>query len=1218
MTDEAWIGDDDYTDPCLHGPIIDSTMDLATDRLQTGYMVDPNLYEGATMHISGGKIYTTNWFGHAEWINSVATIYMSGGEVTLLRGIGVGQNGYGYLYMTGGVFRILGTEPKNGMWIPGTSDATDGHVQLDAGTMDLTKFMMRKNDNSGGTMDITEGILIIDGDPCRPDLHEPTPRNLLEYISNDWLTAYDGTGELIVTYDADANETTVIGKTPPLLRATNPIPRSGALDVAPNPTLGWTAGTDASDPNAHEIYLGTSYDGVNDAMTSSPEYQGAQNLDFNSFSPDLLELGATYYWRVDEVSGATRQTGKVWYFEVTAGKARNPHPGHGTWDIPVDVNIGWTPGGAFAARHDVYFGTDLDEVSNAADPNVLPGRGQQDVNSYDPPGDLEFSTRYYVRVDEVGPGITIKGDVWSFMTTVGGTTVLKCDVSNSTPANLKAGWTLITKESFGEQGGAVTVTDVNGTGIYITLDVGDSGSMSGNSYQRGEPLARDYFYADGESGPPDADFIMTLGNLDPAWYVLTTIHNSLDVDPNLLSSVEVSGKVGAVIPDSNVLQSRSLTDDALGYSQVQFWATGAGDVTVRYVCAETNREQAYFTGFILNAFPPDTRYAHYPWPYHLGTEMPPDANLSWTPGDYAFWHDVYFGTNFDNVNDATSSTGLGVYKGRQSLDANMYDLGLLDLDKSYYWRIDEVNDDGVSTWRGDVWNFRVANHTVIDDMESYDDDAIVPENPINATWIDGWWNYTGSTVWLEYGEGAVVHGGAKAMYLEYDNDYGMGVEKYSEVYASTAAGAKNLGVTKNWTILEVKILALFFYGDPNNEMEPMYVVLEDTPSNKATTWYGDYGEDINDIRESEWHEWNMALSDFNEGDFDITDVNRIHIGLGDWENPVAGGTGSVYLDDIRLYLPKCVPWLSKPAYDFSDNCLVDMSDVRELAEDWLVVRAYATPPDGGKLVLHYEFEEGSGGDIGDSSGYGYDGFAFVDVNQTPGDANWLPGLGKYGGAIKFDKSYGISIPNDVFVDHSISREITISVWVNWDDPNTMSDNSSYRMFACRTWDTNSGDTDRVLAIEASWKRNRRLTLIDSSESTRYSGLEDSDWSGGWNHYAFVKNTDKDYLRIYHNGALASEGNGGPAMEVPSLIYIGMGADRPPGDPRGLHDQYTGWLDDFRFYSYALSHGEVLSLAEVSTHFGAGDVDIYADETINMKDWALFADTWLTEVHWPEE
>jgi len=97
--------------------------------------------------------------------------------------------------------------------------------------------------------------------------------------------------------------------------------------------------------------------------------------------------------------------------------------------------------------------------------------------------------------------------------------------------------------------------------------------------------------------------------------------------------------------------------------------------------------------------------AYTPAPTDVAVNVDPNQDLTWSPGVKAEFHDVYFGTSFDEVNNADTST-TGIYKGRQS--ETSYEPGTLTLGETYYWRIDEVNEaDGDSPWRGPVWSFRI-------------------------------------------------------------------------------------------------------------------------------------------------------------------------------------------------------------------------------------------------------------------------------------------------------------------------------------------------------------------------------------------------------------------------------------------------------------------------------------------------------------------------------
>jgi len=90
------------------------------------------------------------------------------------------------------------------------------------------------------------------------------------------------------------------------------------------------------------------------------------------------------------------------------------------------------------------------------------------------------------------------------------------------------------------------------------------------------------------------------------------------------------------------------------------------------------------------------------WPYAWGPEpadgakyVNPNVELSWSPGDGAQLHIVYFGDNFDDVNHDA---------GGFLLETTTYTPGPLELDKVYYWRVNEF--DGVVIHKGEVWSFR--------------------------------------------------------------------------------------------------------------------------------------------------------------------------------------------------------------------------------------------------------------------------------------------------------------------------------------------------------------------------------------------------------------------------------------------------------------------------------------------------------------------------------
>jgi len=71
--------------------------------------------------------------------------------------------------------------------------------------------------------------------------------------------------------------------------------------------------------------------------------------------------------------------------------------------------------------------------------------------------------------------------------------------------------------------------------------------------------------------------------------------------------------------------------------------------------------------------------------------------LTWTPGFGAAFHTVYFGDDYDTVANAT---------GGQSQGGTNFRPGPLEVVKTYFWRVDEFETQGLH--KGDVWSFTTA------------------------------------------------------------------------------------------------------------------------------------------------------------------------------------------------------------------------------------------------------------------------------------------------------------------------------------------------------------------------------------------------------------------------------------------------------------------------------------------------------------------------------
>jgi formylglycine-generating enzyme required for sulfatase activity len=114
--------------------------------------------------------------------------------------------------------------------------------------------------------------------------------------------------------------------------------------------------------------------------------------------------------------------------------------------------------------------------------------------------------------------------------------------------------------------------------------------------------------------------------------------------------------------------------------------------------------KAFVSGPATNPDPADGAMVRNTW---LG--------FSWMPGDTAASHDVYISDNFADVNDGTpvfniTKTSFIVGLG---LPGDPYPGGFVPPGRTYYWRIDEVEADGITVYRGDIWSFTTF---FVDDM----------------------------------------------------------------------------------------------------------------------------------------------------------------------------------------------------------------------------------------------------------------------------------------------------------------------------------------------------------------------------------------------------------------------------------------------------------------------------------------------------------------------
>jgi hypothetical protein len=599
----------------------------------------------------------------------------------------------------------------------------------------------------------------------------------------------------------------------------------------------------------------------------------------------------------------------------------------------------------------------------------------------------------------------------------------------------------------------------------------------------------------------------------------------------------------------------------------------------------------------------DLALAWKPRPFDGEPDLQRDlAEVSWQPGDYAVSHDVYFGTDLQAVTDANTSQHMDVYIGNQPLaDTNYAMPSKLELNQTYYWRIDEVNDSNLdSPWKGRVWSFRIANYVTIDDFEAYD----LISNLISNTWLGGIRSVP-YPPYFEYVNGATialgasyatppdpVHRGQQSMMFGYDNGGWSGlVPYYSEA-------ERIFDTAQDWTEADVEILTLYFYGDPNNDAnstEQMYAAVNDGSGDRVIQ-YGYYvDEDISDIKRDEWHEWNIALADFGAT---LTNIEKMYIGFGDRDDPVEGGVGYVYFDDIRLNRRKCVHSRLKPNYDFNNDCIVDFREIADLAEEWLradvnfIDLGLAVDPPVAGPVAWWKLDENGGNTANDAVG--------ANHGQIKGYYSWVTGYDGVNSALEFDNGK-VVVPDAPALRPQTA--LSVSAWLKYSDTP-----SNARVVV------KGADGKETFSVEVNPDRGFTFVIHDVNNARHDLDNEEELWRNEWIHVAGTY--DANVIASYVTGALQDFGTIGAILLSQDTNDLAIG-NRAESFAR----RFEGAVDDVRLYNYGLLASEVRYLATDGTgHVPLrSQFNLYVEsgeQVLNLKDLAMIVQAWLEQKLWP--
>ena len=530
--------------------------------------------------------------------------------------------------------------------------------------------------------------------------------------------------------------------------------------------------------------------------------------------------------------------------EISAGspfEAYGPEPADGATDVVRDPILNWIPA-VLAVTHDVYLGVDLESVSNADRQNplgVLVAEGL-DISHFSP-SPLEYGRTYYWRIDEVNdadPTGPWKGTVWSF-----------------------------TAEPYSYPIEAITPV----ASSSLKPDLGPHRTADGSGLNDGDAHSSDMsdmWVSDVEAGDAWIQYAFdTVRKLDRmvVWNFNAAFESVLGWGLRDVTVETSENGTDWVVLKSVEFSQGSSEDDYLPNTIVDLGGVLAS--SVRLTAQSNWGDLIRLYGLSEVRFLNVVGWAREPQPSDGAEGVDPDSMLAWRAGREAASHQVYLGTDVSQMVPA------------DTLSQTSYNLANLDLElgRTYFWRIDEVNDLEIpAIWEGDIWTFSTQEFLTVEDFESYADDE---GSRIYETWIDGWEvSENGSQVGYDqapFAEQTIVHGGRQSMPLAYDNT----AATYSEA-------ERTFDVPQDWTAHGATMLLLFFRGQAVNTPAQLYLKIDGTRV--------DYTGAADDLTKEEWMPFSVDLSSLG---LDPRNVRKLCIGI------EGGAAGRLLVDDIRLTKP---------------------------------------------------------------------------------------------------------------------------------------------------------------------------------------------------------------------------------------------------------------------------------------------------------------------------
>jgi hypothetical protein len=382
----------------------------------------------------------------------------------------------------------------------------------------------------------------------------------------------------------------------------------------------------------------------------------------------------------------------------------------------------------------------------------------------------------------------------------------------------------------------------------------------------------------------------------------------------------------------------------------------------------------------------------------------------------------------------------------------------------------------------------------------------------------------------------------------------------------------------------------------NNDPEELYVGVRDAYGGFSIVEHNDpnAAAAVGPGPAPSWQEWNIELSRFSGVNFSA--IKKVYIGLGDRSNPLPpappGGSGIIYVDDVRICPPRCVPQFG-PSADLTGDCRVDEEDLDVFEDDWLMgdstIYSQAVSPSDPNLTAHYMFEN----NLNDSGPHGYHG-----SDPCGFGVGYAAGPPTFGQALELNGSTQHVVVGSVGIDANVPRTIA-----GWAKANTL---TIPNWTPCFGFTSFTGTGNQSFDIQ---RRNYNTYCL------HVYGWEDDmmDVDLEWHHLAGTY--DGRTLRWYGDGAFYGQ-NSTRMLNTTDNVQMGKRAHDAGG-------HWPGRVDDVYIFSRELAHEEIMYLAGVpSVYFPlVSPANFYDQEPnnfkkVNFRDYGVMAGQWLDETKWP--